>query len=394
MKRQILFVDDDLNLLGGIKRSLRSFREDWHIHIAETGAQALELLKQYSIDVIVSDMKMPEMNGTQLLRQAAQISPNTVRIILTGQSNELDTMASLPLAHQFISKPTTAKTIVEKIDRAWTIAGALDNAIIQNHLTKMGKVPMAPETYRLMLAELDKQDCSIDVIGDIVQKDSLISLKILQIVNSAFFGLPRQFQEPREATTFLGLEIVSALVLNVGVFYETAPELIAEFELGRIMEHNNRVATYAKSLAILHKLDKNTVSLVMTAGLLHDIGLLIVASVAPEILRQIMSYQENHHSTLKEAELITLGAIHAQVGAYLLGIWGLPTDVIKLVLFQDRTDTDEQLDVCDNNLPYQLLCAANRFDEINTLPRPYWIDGDSVTVNENLLKQLGLPEPK
>ena len=372
MKKRVLFVDDDANLLSGIERSLRSYRKSWQIEVAPDGVAALKILASESFEVLISDMKMPGMTGNQLLEQAAKISPNTIRIILSGQCDEAATIASIPLAHQFITKPTTAKTIVEKIDRALTIAGTLDNKVIQQHLTNLGRIPMAPHSYRETINELQKEEPSIDAIGAIIVKDAMISSKILQIVNSAFFGLPRQVHDPVEAINFLGLDTISTLVLGLGVFYETDSDLVKEFQLDRVMDHSNRVALYARRLAQECKLNREVISLVMTAGLLHDVGLQITASVAPELWRGILEQGASTDKSLKEIEIDVLGATHAQVGAYLLGIWGLPTDVVKLVLHQDKNEDTPPLDMCESNIPYAILNTANHVDEKANLREFYW----------------------
>ncbi|MEO7650489.1 MAG: response regulator, partial [Bryobacteraceae bacterium] len=103
--KQLLFVDDEPKVLEGLKRSLRPMREDWNMSFVTSGAEALQTLEQAPFDVIVSDMRMPVMDGAQLLNEVRQRFPQVVRIVLSGQSDKELIYQSIAATHQYLDKP-------------------------------------------------------------------------------------------------------------------------------------------------------------------------------------------------------------------------------------------------------------------------------------------------
>ncbi|NOX17986.1 MAG: response regulator [Chlorobi bacterium] len=118
MKLDILFVDDEVNVVHGLKRMLRPLRNEWNFYFAYGGKEALEIMKEHRIDVIVSDMIMPEMSGAELLEKVKEKYPSVIRYILSGYSKEAFALQSAKTAHQFIAKPIAPEELKEKITRS------------------------------------------------------------------------------------------------------------------------------------------------------------------------------------------------------------------------------------------------------------------------------------
>src|SRR5579863_1343288 len=119
--KTLLFVDDEPKLLQGLQRQLRPMREEWDMHFVESGNSALEFMSGRPVDIIVSDMMMPGMDGSQLLAEVAKKHPQTVRIVLSGQAEREAVLRLVGPAHQFLSKPCEADELRKAVSRAFAL---------------------------------------------------------------------------------------------------------------------------------------------------------------------------------------------------------------------------------------------------------------------------------
>ncbi len=218
MKKQILFVDDEIDLLQGLRRMLRGMRNVWSMSFASSGEEALNLMADIDIDVIVSDLQMPGMDGIELLRTIREQHPNCIRIVLSGQSNIETVMHLVGIAHQYLSKPCDTELLKSTIKRSCTLREAVTNKSIMNIIANIDTVPSLPSVYTELIEELQSENSSMVKIGDIVSRDVGMTAKILKLVNSSYFGLPRHVSSPTDATILLGVETITSLVLSAHVF--------------------------------------------------------------------------------------------------------------------------------------------------------------------------------
>ncbi|MFQ5462355.1 MAG: HDOD domain-containing protein [Phycisphaerae bacterium] len=333
MKRRILFVDDEANVLEGLRRMLRPMRKEWAMSFAPGGAEALEILASEPFDVIVSDMRMPGMDGAALLTEVMRRHPQIVRIVLSGQSSQESTFKSVGVAHQFLAKPCDAQKLKQTIDHALALRNFLANDALKAVVSQLKSVPSLPTLYTELMEELQHPDASCKRVGEIIAQDPGMSAKILQLVNSAFFGIPRQVTGTVEATGLLGTDTIKALVLTIEVFGQLGAEGIDGFSPESIQQHCTETATLAKQIAVDEKAPKETADAAMMAGFLHDIGKLVLAHNFPDAYGRAHDYMDKTHSCLCDAERNVLGATHAEVGAYLLGLWGLPESIVVAAAF-------------------------------------------------------------
>ncbi len=329
----VLFVDDEPNILGGLKRMLRPMHREWDMSFAEGGIQALDLLGEKNFDVVISDMKMPGMDGSEFLFRVRNQFPQTVRIILSGYSEKDMIMKSVGTAHQYISKPCDSETLKETVSRACALRDLLTSEKIRRLVSQIHTVPSLPTLYQELLEELNQKDPKMQKIGEIVKKDIGMTVKILQIINSAFFGLRRNISDAGEAIGFLGLDTVAALTLSIGVFSQFESKNGTDSIPGVLWEHSMAVALTAKNIA--KAVNKDTANDAFTAGLLHDIGEVVLAVNLPEQYALISKMSETEGITRREAEAKIFETTHSEVGAYLLGLWGLPRSIVEAVAFHD-----------------------------------------------------------
>ncbi|NTV52039.1 MAG: HDOD domain-containing protein [Candidatus Firestonebacteria bacterium] len=330
-KKRILFVDDEANVLQALQRMLRTLRDEWDIETADSGPAALARMAAASFDVIVSDMRMPGMDGAQLLAEVRQRYPQTIRIILSGQSDQESILRSVGPTHQYLSKPCSAEMLKSTVGRACAIRDILSQDTLRQLLSKIHNLPSLPSLYLEVMKELQSPDASIERVGRIIAKDPAMSAKILQLVNSAFFGFPTRITHPSRAVTILGLEKVKALVLSIHVFSEFQASQLPGFSLESLWDHSLKVANFAKLIAADVGAAPTMVDDCFSAGLLHDTGRLILAGNMTADYARMLAWAQQQKSSLELAEEEIFGATHAEVGAYLLGLWGLPHPIIEAV---------------------------------------------------------------
>jgi HD-like signal output (HDOD) protein len=345
MKRQILFVDDEPMILQGLRRMLRGLQDQWDMTFVQRGDEALETMAQRPFDVIVSDMRMPEMDGGQLLRKVKEQYPHTVRIVLSGHSDKEAIMRTVRLAHQFLSKPCDADILKATISRSCALRDLLAQKNLKQLVSQMESLPVLPALYTELVDLLQSPDVPFQKIGDVIAKDLGMTAKMLQLANSAFFGIPRHVSSPSQAVGLLGLDTVKALVLTIGIFSKFEKHRLLRLGIEALWAHSIRTGAIAKGIAAAEGMPKNQVDDALMGGLLHDLGKLILAANIPDKYAEILEQARAQGAFTHEVEKIWLSATHADVGAYLAGLWGLPESIVEAIAFHH----------CPNQCPAKTL---------------------------------------
>jgi putative nucleotidyltransferase with HDIG domain len=336
MALRIIFVDDEPNMLQGLQRMLHSMRSEWQMDFASSGQEALALLKQQPYDVIVSDMRMPGMDGAELLKEVMRRYPKMVRFILSGHSDREMILKSVGPTHQFLTKPCSAECLKAALRRAIVLRELLANESLLNRISQMKSLPSLPTLYSRILKELQQPGASIKRIGEIIAQDVGMTAKILQLVNSAFFGLPRHISSPSQAVSLLGLETVRALVLSIQVFSGFEKTGIENFSLESLWRHSVNVSQSAHYIARAVRLEQKSIDDALMAGLLHDVGKLVLAVNFPDDYSKVFALARGEQIEFWKAEQKVFGSSHAEVGAYLMGLWGLPDAIVESLAYHHR----------------------------------------------------------
>jgi HD-like signal output (HDOD) protein/CheY-like chemotaxis protein len=364
MKKNILFVDDEPKILQGLMRMLRSMRNEWEMHFAESGAEALKILANRPMDVIVSDMRMPGMDGVELLKEVARHYPDVARIILSGHSDKEMILKSSMRAHQYLSKPCDAQVLKSIISRIFAIREVLQQDSLKKMVSKIESLPSLPSLYTEIMALMESPESSVKEVGKIIEKDLGMSTKILQLANSAFFGIPKHISSPLQAVNFLGLDTIKSLIVTIGIFstFEKISRL-PYMNITELMGHSLRTGFVSKELSKSEGLENSLVDQAYLAGLLHDIGKLIFAVNIPDTYQEVLKQVNGKDADILESERCLIGATHAEIGAYLLGLWGFHEPILEAVLFHHdprRCPTDEFT-------PLTAVYVANALDHVGDL---------------------------
>ena len=332
-KRRILFVDDEPMVLKGLQRTFRKMRDVWEMMFTSSSKEALALLGSETFDVIVSDLRMPEIDGMQLLSEVKDKHPEVIRIILSGQVEQDTTFKSVQVAHQSLSKPCDAEILKHTLNELFALRNLLEDESIKRIVSQTETLPSLPEVYTEIIQELHSSDPSVKRIGEIISTDMGMTAKILQVVNSAFFGLVRKINHPKEAVMLLGTETIKALVLSVKIFSEFNQKKFAWFNFDDLFDHSMSVSMFAQTISREEHLDKHLVNNSLMAGMFHDLGKLILVTNFQEPYRKIMTEVTETGQNLWDLEKEEFGTSHSEIGAYLMGLWGLEYPVIEAIAF-------------------------------------------------------------
>jgi HD-like signal output (HDOD) protein len=331
-RSRILFVDDEVAVLQGLRDYLRKDRHRWEVVFIASGQLALEELAKAPFDLVITDMRMPGMDGADLLAKVKELYPAAARMVLSGQADREAVLRAMPLAQQFLAKPCEAPVVQAIIERTFGLRDLLANERIRGIIGSLESLPSVPKTYLELTAAAAQKDSTIGELADIVERDPATSAKVLQLVNSAYFGGQQRAASIRGAVSYLGVDLVKGLALASSTF-STAEHLSVEgFSLEELRSTSLLVAQVARRIVDKPKLRDEA----FTTGLIHDVGKIVMAVGMPAEYSRVAAEAARSGLPVHLVEQEIFGVSHAEVGAYLLGLWGLPFSIVEAVAYHHR----------------------------------------------------------
>jgi HD-like signal output (HDOD) protein len=328
---RVLFVDDQVAVLDLFSMILAPMADKWDVHYASTPQQALAMVEKQAFDVIISDMRMPGMNGAVLLSHVMKLQPRSARLIMSGYSDQEEVAASLGAAHQFLKKPCDLITLKATLARVCSLDIFLRNETLKALASRMTVLPSVPMLYFQLLKEVESPSSTAESLGKVVAQDPAITAKLLQLVNSAFFGIARKVVDPADAVQLLGVNTVRALALTLQTFSCFEQAKAPAFSISRMWERSMRVGQLSRHLARWAGAPLAVAEESFVAGLLHDLGKLMLVANMPAEYSEAMTAATAGNIQDFDAEQQRFGATHADLGGYLLGLWGLPVTIVEAV---------------------------------------------------------------
>jgi HD-like signal output (HDOD) protein len=351
--KNVLFVDDEPNVLNGLSRMLHPLRSEWQMSFASSGSKALDLLAAGPFDVLVTDMRMPGIGGSQLLSEVSNRYPNVIRIVLSGMCDREAALSSVAGAHQFLAKPCDIGLLKAAIERALNTQKELANGALKDFIARIVALPSLPSAYLELVEASQDPNASAVKLGTILSRDVAMTSKILQIVNSPLFGIRRKILNPADACVFLGTDTIRALTLSVGVFSQFRKK--GRFSVEELQTHSLQTAELAKRIAKREQLSRDSVEECFLAGMLHDVGKLVMAVNCPTEYDRCLEVAAADGRLSAEVEVEVFGITHADAGMYLLRLWGLSDVVTAAVALHHRPKDSPERSM--NALP--IVHAAN-----------------------------------
>jgi HD-like signal output (HDOD) protein len=339
MKRSIYVVDDQAPVLETTVLVLRSLGRDWEVTGFTDPLAAIAAVKSMAPDAVLSDELMPGMQGSQLLEQVRIVSPNTIRLIMSG-CVALDKLTLITSAHQYIAKPFDAFKLRDLIERSFEAQKRIINQGLQALVTSIRSIPSLPQAHQSLLKELEDSDAPSATIARLIGDDPGLSVKVLQLANSALFGRGYLVTSPIDAVSCLGTDMVAAIVLSQSVFrhYETLKH--REIDLPRVWAHCWGAACLAQYLSREMKLPHKTGEEAFLAGLLHEAGRFILVDNFPDQFQAACDRARQSKIPLAACLRETFQASPSQISAYVLELWGLPSGVVRGISFLDSPEKD------------------------------------------------------
>nr|HEX4315339.1 HDOD domain-containing protein [Kofleriaceae bacterium] len=325
-RRRILFVDDEPAILQGLRASLHRERKRWDMVFANGADEALAHMRSGEFEVVVSDMRMPKVDGATLLGIVRRDYPATARVILSGHAERDSIVRALPSMHQFLSKPCTPDRLCEAIERC--LASPDMDPRLRALIGRLDRLPSPAELGGALEEFASRPDGTLAEATALIARDTAVAAKVMQIANSAAFGTPGRSTSLVQAVQFLGVDLLRAITVGSGLFEATGDAAAA---LTEIQGHAVRgAAIAARATAGTPDVDQAFV-----AALLRDVGRIVLVVGMPGEYRamvdEVAATGPLTGARICAAEARVFGADHATVGATLLRMWGLPESIVDLV---------------------------------------------------------------
>lgn len=331
MKKRICFVgfaDEQLSVLKSLD-TMSGVKETWQCTFAATANKALKEMAVEPFDVVVANMQLNGMNGAELLQQVGQKYPKTLRFILGDVADQELIMNCIGGTHQFIAGPCQPGVLISVVQRSLALDAWLTTDEIRKLTPRLQRLPSLPSTYFEVLKQVESPRSSVQNIGEVISRDPAVTARLLQVVNSAAFALHQKVTDATDAVGLLGVEMVKSLILCLQVFSQNDDAKKAGISFDQIWDHSLQVAKMAREITLMEARDARLANEAFTAGLLHDVGRIVLASNLPADYATVVADARQNKKPLLQAEFEKFGATHAHVGAYLLGLWGMPAQVVE-----------------------------------------------------------------
>lgn len=356
---KILFVDDEINILKSLKRGLRLHCPDWHVEFCSSATDALLLLEDFKPSVVVSDKRMPGMDGITFLRTLSKKAPEIIRVLLTGDNATEVALEAASVAHMVIAKPFQTEVLIQLLHRALSLQKIPVSLAIRKQLGAIERIPVLPKAYQKLVDYLKVDDVDLKEIARIVSLEPSILAKLIQLANSAFLGFANPVSSAHAMVTRLGVDLIKNMVLCFGVFEQcdSVDELVCDQLFTEAMD----IALLSKKFSSTCDISRKEIDDSFMLGLLHNIGMLM------SNMSVIQIGADDNNIKPKEEDV---------VGAYLLALWEFDTDFISAVLFQNIPAEADSITALSCRLHVAKVVyntrklGANALDEDSELDRP------------------------
>lgn len=344
MGNNILFVDDEMPVLKALKRTF--LRNSFTVFIAASGQEALDILAHQDVDIVISDMRMPEMDGHQLLRKVKDLYPSTTRLILSGYADEKEISKTIldGSSKMYILKPWDSQLLSKTIQQLLDVRELLRNRNLLEIINEIEGLSALPRIYNKLM-DLINQDVDVSQIASLIEEDPAITSQILHIANSSFYGI--RTGSISQAIIYLGLTAVKSIVLSTNLSKSRGGRGMHESDKDLLWRHACKT-NHLVGLLYRKLIGKRIPTTASTVGLLHNIGKMALLVQFPEKYAQINAMSKTRRSaSIDELERQFIGVSHQDVGGYLLEWWGLPHQIVESAMFHhdpfNETVNDRQL---------------------------------------------------
>jgi HD-like signal output (HDOD) protein/ActR/RegA family two-component response regulator len=383
--RRVLFVGKDQPLWQEVRKRSANFAAHWNACFSQSVNEALALVDERQFDAVVADVQLQDTCGVDLLDAVLRRQPGALRVVLSDHTDLQSTILCIGKAHHHLLRPCDADMLLHALNQGITTETWLPGGPVRELMGKMRWVPSPPNIYFQIILEIDSPNASVETIGEIIRQDPPTTAKVLQMANSAVFGLQLQVNEPGEAVAFLGFEATRTLVLMAHTFSEFDRLPRGGFSIDELWYHSVLVGQYARQIALFEEQPADVAELAYSAGLLHDLGKILFAANVPVPFGQAIQLARHEQLSLHDSEFRLLGATHAEIGGCLLAIWGLPPALIEAVALHHQPSVSR-----DNT--FGALAAVHAADVFAQKSAPDRSQPSMPELDNDYLHRIGMGE--
>ncbi len=375
MSPTVLFVDDDEDVLAGLRLSLRRHRNDYRLLFASSADEAIALLDTEPVDMVISDMRMPDRSGADLLEEVRFRHPDVIRYVLSGQAGDRLVSRSVAVTHRWLSKPCDTTVLVAAMAEATGHRAEILDEQVRRAVGAVDALPSHPLVHRHLLDEFAKPNPSIDRVAALAAGDPGFTVKLLQWANSAYAG-DKPIYDVRRAIGQIGLDaLVPLSMANDIVRPFTSSEVIPGFGIDLFHRHARAVSALAAGLT-----SPDQIALAATAGLLSNVGLLVETGHLRDRLDEAYRWASTQEVALHRTEQATFGTCSNELASHLLALWGLP-GLLGAVIGESHggPDLNATFPLSPINAVRAARLLAQRLPLAKAIGRPHLEDVDDET---------------
>ncbi len=372
MEKTILFVDSNENILKSLEKLVSD--TNYTVHLARSGEEALHILKNNRIDLIMADIYLDEMNGYDLLTQTKRKYPKVFRVILSENKEDALILKAIQknIAKLYIYKPLDNDYLLDILNSIFEFQNKISSPELINIINNLEGLPTLPNLYN-HLSKAIHDDENIENIASIIQKDQAVAAQVLHVANSAFYGI--KTSSIAQAIMNIGLNNIKNIVLATSVFNINLPT--SRMNVFKQLWDHAYLCNQLTNLLYMRIFKKKMPVEYLSAGLLHDIGKIVLISIFGNDYYQILESNDFYAREKKE-----IGITHQQIGGYFLDWWELPMPVIEGVLYHH--------DPLNTNIVNKDLLAVVHLADYYALKKK----NDGVDLDNEVFAYLGIDKDR
>lgn len=376
--KRILFVDDETSVLALLQAVCGRIGPDWDVAFADSGSKALQLMAERPFDVVVADMRMPGMSGADLLNEVMERYPRTGRILLSSYADQPQILRLLGATHQYLGKPCDLSVLGASVGGILALEHFLSSDRLGEVVEQIQNWPRSPALYRRLIRRLASPEANPENVAALISEDANLTARLLQLADPTFLGRAMPTESLQDLVRILGFSSVRSLVLFIYAFLSFEAEERSEASTERLWRHSLATGLLARRIAAREGGNLGVIEASFTAGLLHDVGKLILRAHLPEPYQSALDYACKRRMPQWQAEAEVIGVGHAEVGAAFLGRWGLPSTILGAVAWHHHPRMRQPWD-------FSPLAAVHMSDSVHArktpaseLDLPVWFDREYV----------------
>jgi HD-like signal output (HDOD) protein len=325
---KIMLIDAEHMSLLKTKGALAGVDPFLKITPLTNARDALNLLAREAHDVVIADLLLPGVDGLALLEKVRRLYPTVIRFLVTSNSDYKLTFAAMNVAHQVMQKPLDTPLLWSLISQTAAVLPLIRDDAMRAVIGSVAQLPPAPRVYAELSRLLENPNCGIDDVVKLIGRDPAIASRLLRLANSAFFSHREHSLDLRPSVVRLGFNTIRNLMLTVELFDLGSPFGKA---LGRELELVQRNALVLAKISEQLARSTTLTGDAFVTGLLADIGQIVLLMTQGYAWRDCRATARLYKRPLQDLEEKAFGVTHAEVGGYLLALWGLPYSVVEAV---------------------------------------------------------------